>query len=92
MGYAVYEDINAQRQGMERWAGYGMPGIRDMPTCTSVIFRGLDIKWEIICTYSQDGDIEKGDLLIVEGAHWNEIMSFWSLLVKSLAENDTSAS
>lgn len=69
MGYAVYEDINAQRQGMERWAGYGMPGIRDMPTCTSVIFRGLDIKWEIICTYSQDGDIEKGDLLIVEGAH-----------------------
>lgn len=59
MGYAVYEDIDARNQGVERWAGYGVPGICDMPTCTSEIFRGLDNKCETIYTYNQEDDTEE---------------------------------
>lgn len=49
MGYAVYEDRNA-----DRWAGYGVPAVCDWPDCNAEIDRGLDYK----CEYHEP---EEGD-------------------------------
>lgn len=46
MGYAVYMDADARDAGVTRWAGYGVPGICDYPTCSREINRGLGFKCE----------------------------------------------
>lgn len=46
MGYAVYEDHTAKALGVERWAGYGVPAICDIPDCKTTINRGMDYRCE----------------------------------------------
>lgn len=46
MGYAVYEDSTARDRGVERWAGYGVPAVCDMPGCEVKIDRGMGYRCE----------------------------------------------
>lgn len=46
MGYQVYEDRDALADGVERWAGYGVPAECDWPDCTEMIDRGMGFKCE----------------------------------------------
>jgi len=59
MGYAVYEDRDARDRGVERWAGYGVPGICDLPSCSNELplGRGLGSK----CETRWEEDEETGD-------------------------------
>lgn len=41
MGYGVYEDRAARDYGVVRWAGYMVPGICDLPGCSTEIDRGM---------------------------------------------------
>lgn len=41
MGYSVYEDYSALDYGIERWAGYGVPAVCDLPECNVEIDRGM---------------------------------------------------
>lgn len=65
MGYAVYEDGNARDYGVERWAGYGVPGICDLPGCENELpfGRGLGNK----CERRYDYDDETDDEVISDG-------------------------
>lgn len=51
MGYAVYEDRDARDRGVERWAGYGVPGVCDIPGCDESLplGRGMGSKCEAGC-------------------------------------------
>ena len=46
MGYAVYEDRAARDLGVERWAGYGVPAVCDVPDCSTRINRGMGYRCE----------------------------------------------
>ena len=46
MGYSVYEDFYAATWGVERWAGYAVPGTCDAPDCEEVINRGMSHQCE----------------------------------------------
>lgn len=54
MGYAVYEDQAARSNGIERWAGYGVPAECDHPECAAKINRGMAYK----CEGEGEGDCE----------------------------------
>lgn len=54
MGYAVYEDQDAQDRSVTRWAGYGVPASCDHPGCDTQINRGMGYKCET--RYVEDGD------------------------------------
>lgn len=53
MSYSVYEDRDARDLGVERWAGYGVPGMCDYPGCRNKLSmgRGLGNK----CEYTRKG-------------------------------------
>lgn len=51
MGYAVYEDRAARDLGVERWAGYGVPAICDLPGCSAEIDRGMGYRCEEYTVY-----------------------------------------
>lgn len=59
MGYAVYEDRDARNQGVERWAGYGVPAVCDVADCTTEIDRGLAYKCEDYTRYDIDAETEE---------------------------------
>lgn len=52
MGYAVYEDRVASNYGVERWAGYGVPAVCDMPDCAVEIDRGMGYRCETVTEYA----------------------------------------
>ncbi len=60
MGYAVYEDRDARDRGVERWAGYGVPGICDFPGCENELplGRGMGSKCERRYEYDSEVDEE----------------------------------
>ena len=63
MGYQVYEDITARDHGVERWAGYGVPAICDLPGCTVEIDRGMGYRCEEWTDYEYrlEGETVSGD-------------------------------
>lgn len=56
MGYGVYEDRHARYHGVERWAGYGVPGECDMPDCRTEINRGMGYRCESYWKIEEDED------------------------------------
>lgn len=60
MGFEVYPDADARAYGVQRWAGYGVPGICDLPTCTNELplGRGLANKCEERYEYDEETDVE----------------------------------
>ncbi|MBC9927198.1 hypothetical protein [Leucobacter sp. cx-169] len=57
MGYATYEDRPAGKLGVERWAGYAVPAVCDVPSCENVINRGMDYRCEEFVTYGEEDPV-----------------------------------
>lgn len=67
MGYQVYEDRAARDRGVDRWAGYGVPAICDMPDCGAEIDRGMGYRCEKYVTYEWDAELEVESEIELEG-------------------------
>lgn len=63
MGFAVYEQPD-----QHRWAGYGVPGECDLPSCSTAIRRGTDALCDSHHWYSYMADGEA----VTEDEEWDE--------------------